>query len=173
MWLLKPIATHEYLNVRTYVRHGAETGIYFLAEWLPNRLSVALGPRFFGLPYRLDRFDYHELSCSNLRTNVADGFVSDGFGKGLLTFNVRLEPNSAMDHCDAGSLEEWLMERYAAFFVWFVLATGALTYFLSKRLQKSISEPIVQLAKTARMLTSTGVADVRPLRWTLYLDLIV
>src|SRR5207247_3156485 len=49
--LMKPIATHDFLNVRTYVRHGAETGILFLAEWLSNRLSVLLGPRVFGLPY--------------------------------------------------------------------------------------------------------------------------
>src|SRR5215471_2168633 len=32
--LLRPIATHEFLNVRTYVRHGDECGIHFLAEWL-------------------------------------------------------------------------------------------------------------------------------------------
>src|SRR2546426_7688628 len=56
-WLLKPIATHAFLNVRTYVRHYGEPGIYFLAEWLSNRLSVALGPRLFGLPYRLRKND--------------------------------------------------------------------------------------------------------------------
>ena len=50
--LFKPIGTHEFLNVRTYVRYGNETGIFFLAEWLSNRLSVALGPTVFGLPYR-------------------------------------------------------------------------------------------------------------------------
>src|SRR5262245_22812466 len=33
-WLLKPISTHHFLNVRTYVRVNGETGIYFLAEWL-------------------------------------------------------------------------------------------------------------------------------------------
>ncbi len=30
--LLKPIATHEFLNVRTYVKHRGERGIYFLAD---------------------------------------------------------------------------------------------------------------------------------------------
>src|SRR2546425_686219 len=39
-WMLKPIATHPFLNLRTYVRHGDETGIYFMTEWLTNRLSV-------------------------------------------------------------------------------------------------------------------------------------
>src|SRR4051794_7560155 len=31
-WLLKPIATHDFLNVRTYVEHDGEQGIYFMAE---------------------------------------------------------------------------------------------------------------------------------------------
>src|SRR5258708_2906893 len=63
-WLLKPIATHGFLNVRAYVRQGSESGIYFLAEWLENRLSVALGPPLFGLPYRLGKLEYH---CSRRR----------------------------------------------------------------------------------------------------------
>src|ERR1700719_219905 len=57
-WLFKPIATHEFLNVRTYVRHAGEPGIYFLAEWLSNPLSVHLGPRTFGLPYKFGRLIY-------------------------------------------------------------------------------------------------------------------
>ena len=51
-WLLKPIGTHGFLNVRTYVHHNGEPGIYFLAEWLSNALAVRLGPWTFGLPYR-------------------------------------------------------------------------------------------------------------------------
>jgi uncharacterized protein YqjF (DUF2071 family) len=57
-WLFKPIASHEFLNVRTYVRHAGEPGIFFLAEWLSNPLSVRLGPRTFGLPYRFGRLRY-------------------------------------------------------------------------------------------------------------------
>src|SRR5262249_34894400 len=51
-WIFRPIATHQFLNVRTYVRHRGEPGIYFIAEWLSNPLSVRLGPGTFGLPYR-------------------------------------------------------------------------------------------------------------------------
>src|SRR5678815_4298013 len=58
-WLFRPIATHEFLNVRTYVRHRDEPGIHFLAEWLTNRLAVKLGPRTFGLPYHLGKITYH------------------------------------------------------------------------------------------------------------------
>lgn len=51
-WLTTPIATHPFLNVRTHVRHRGEPGIYFLAEFLTNRLAVLLGPPLYGLPYR-------------------------------------------------------------------------------------------------------------------------
>lgn len=54
---------------------------------------------------------------------------------------------------DLGELREQ-MGRYGAFFIWFILATAVFTYYLSKRLQKSISEPIIQLARTARTVTA-------------------
>src|SRR5204863_4940135 len=60
-WLFKPIASHEFLNVRTYVRQDGEPGIFFLAEWLSNPLSVRLGPRTFGLPYRFGRLRYKHI----------------------------------------------------------------------------------------------------------------
>src|SRR2546423_6130153 len=41
-WLLKPLATHEFLNIRNYVRHRDEPGIYFLAEGLYNLPSWRL-----------------------------------------------------------------------------------------------------------------------------------
>jgi len=72
-WLCRPIATHEFLNVRTYVTHDGETGIHFLAEWLSNRLAVKLGPRTFGLPYRHGRITYeHEWQRGTLRGRVTD-----------------------------------------------------------------------------------------------------
>src|SRR6185437_8034811 len=57
-WLFKPIASNEYLNVRTYVRHRGEAGIYFLTEWMNNPFSVRLGPLTFGLPYRFGELNY-------------------------------------------------------------------------------------------------------------------
>ena len=42
-WFFRPIATHDFLNVRTYVRCGSETGIHFLAEWLSSWLAAKLG----------------------------------------------------------------------------------------------------------------------------------
>ena len=56
--LSAPLATHEFLNARTYVRHSGERGIYFLAEWIPNRLAALVGPPLYGLPYRLAHLRY-------------------------------------------------------------------------------------------------------------------
>ena len=110
-WLLKPIGTHNFLNVRTYVQHSGETGIYFLAEWLSNRLSVAFGPRMFGLPYRFGRLDYqHGREQGDLR-----GHAADPAGKGVLAYRAVLDARAKPAECEAGTLDEWLMERYTAF----------------------------------------------------------
>src|SRR5829696_5541135 len=52
--LAAPLAHHEFLNVRTYVRCGDDArgdggggdvrGIFFIAEWIPNRLAAFVGP---------------------------------------------------------------------------------------------------------------------------------
>jgi uncharacterized protein len=107
-WLFKPIATHEFLNVRTYVRHRGEPGIYFLAEWLSNPLSVRLGPRTFGLPYKFGRLSYdHAAANENIRGNVEAR-------EGLLTYSGKVEADSFAPS-DAGSLTEFMLERYTAF----------------------------------------------------------
>jgi uncharacterized protein YqjF (DUF2071 family) len=110
-WLLKPLATHEFLNVRTYVRHGEERGIHFLAEWLPNPLAVLFGPITFGLPYRLGRLDYHHRHESG----EIGGNVKDTRSGALLQYTARLDEVARFAPCPAGSLDEWLMERYTAF----------------------------------------------------------
>ncbi len=110
-WLMKPLATHAFLNVRTYVRHGGESGIHFLAEWLPNPLAVLFGPGTFGLPYRLGRLDYHHHHESGL----AQGTVEDVRSSTVLKYTASFEQDARYTPCPASSLDEWLMERYTAF----------------------------------------------------------
>jgi hypothetical protein len=107
-WLLNPIATHEFLNVRTYVRHRGESGIYFLAEWLSNPLSVRLGPRSFGLPYRFGRIDYdHAHDGEALR-----GSIQARDGRLIYEGNIGA---ARFETCEPESLTEFLLERYTAF----------------------------------------------------------
>src|SRR5437868_11968474 len=107
-WLFKPIATHEFLNVRTYVSHHGEPGIYFLAEWLSNPRSVRLGPRTFGLPYRFGHLAYeHARGGSVLQGTIKARDLSLVY-KG----NVQGTEFSASE---PGSINEFLLERYTAF----------------------------------------------------------
>ena len=107
-WLFKPIATHEFLNLRTYVRHRCEPGIFFLAEWLSNPLSVHLGPRSFGLPYRFGQIAYDHARDGA----IIHGTISARDGR-LMYEGIAC--GKSYEPCDAGSLTEFLLERYTAF----------------------------------------------------------
>jgi uncharacterized protein YqjF (DUF2071 family) len=104
-----PIATHGFMNVRTYVRHRGNPGIYFMLEWLPNRLSVLLGPVIYGLPYRYGRLDY--------RHDGERGRLSGSVTAGNEQFKYRGAPNPCTNFapCAVGSRSEFLMERYTAY----------------------------------------------------------
>lgn len=107
--LFRPVATHGLLNVRTYVNYQGEQGICFLSEWIPNRLSAFIGPRTFGLPYRLGKLNYwhhHE-------TGEVDGTVTAG--PHCLAYSAKMSPSTPLHVCATNSLEEFLMERYTAF----------------------------------------------------------
>jgi len=107
-WLLKPIATHEFLNVRTYVRHAGEPGIFFLAEWLNNRAAVLLGPRSFGLPYRFGHLAYHHAP-------KGDALRGTATAQGAHLIYERKTNGDYFEPCEAESLTEFLLERYTAF----------------------------------------------------------
>lgn len=109
-WLCRPIATHSFMNVRTYVQHRGTPGIYFLKEWLPNRLSVLLGPVVYGLPYRFGRLDYH----NELAAGVLRGSVDAPPGE-YLSYSAQIDPQTELAPCERGSLPEFLLERYTAF----------------------------------------------------------
>jgi uncharacterized protein YqjF (DUF2071 family) len=110
-WIFRPMATHDFLNVRTYVRVGDEVGIHFLAEWVSNRLAVALGPGTFSLPYRHGKIRYqNDWRKGELRGQVADASTRAAFG-----YSATLDGSAQFLSCRGGSLDEWLMERYSAF----------------------------------------------------------
>jgi uncharacterized protein len=110
-WLLKPIATHDFLNVRTYVRHGDERGIYFLTEWLSNRLSVRLGPFLYGLPYHHAKINYqHAPEAGRLSGQVETQNRRKNFA-----FQAGFAPDTVLAPCKSDSPDEFLLERYTAF----------------------------------------------------------
>jgi uncharacterized protein YqjF (DUF2071 family) len=104
--LSKPVARHEFLNLRTYVRHNGEPGIYFFNEWIPNRLAVFLGPKLYGLPYKLAEMAYHTAQGYAMR-HVAAG--------GLFACTARWNEADKPQIGRPGSETEFLLERYTAF----------------------------------------------------------
>jgi len=108
--LFRPIATHDFLNVRTYVNHGGEPGIHFLSEWLTNRLAVILGPRIFGLPYRNGNIRYNLDQPPHLNGSVTDVCTQEKYA-----FSGGTDSSPRYMACLGGTRDEWLMERYTAF----------------------------------------------------------
>ena len=108
----KPIASHEFLNVRTYVRHEGEAGIHFLAEYVPNQLSALLGGPIYGLPYRIANLAYEH---DHEHGSVA-GRVTAAGGTGELIYQAKVD--GFFETTLAGRLEEFLVEHYLAFTEW-------------------------------------------------------
>ena len=104
-WMTAPFATHSFLNLRTYVREGDMRGIYFMKEWMNNRIALPLGPRTFGLPYHLGRLDY---------ANGEPGVRGDvNCREGYLRYSGEVKADALSD--EKNSLEKFLLERYVAF----------------------------------------------------------
>ncbi len=110
-WICAPIAAHEFLNVRTYVQHDGEPGIFFLTEWLPNALSVLLGPPVFGLPYRYGRLNFqHDPRAGTISDTIA---AADSATH--LAYHGSIDTAQALRPCSDGTLDAFLLERYTAY----------------------------------------------------------
>ena len=107
--LTRPVATHHFLNVRTYVRHDGEPGIYFITEWLSNWLSAQLGPLLYGLPYHHAKINYRHAPAEK----IFAGNVASRNGNFGYTAEFSSEENFAP--CTEGSPDEFLLERYTAY----------------------------------------------------------
>jgi hypothetical protein len=108
--LCRPISDHPFLNVRTYVRGANGTGICFLAEWIPNRINCLLGPLLYGLPYRFGRFTTRTAAVDGTASlRIDDPNFAAGFALNLPTRRSDPPP------CTAGSVDEFLLERYQAY----------------------------------------------------------
>lgn len=108
-WLAKPGQFPFILNVRTYVRHEGESGIYFLAEWIPNRLAAFAGRTLFGLPFRHGRLEYRHDDQRVM------GRIENGRGPGAFRYEAQIPADAHFTTAVLGSRTEWLLERYTAF----------------------------------------------------------
>jgi uncharacterized protein len=102
--LVASLADHEFCNLRTYVRCGDGTpAIHFVAEWIPNALAAWVGPRTYGLSYRLAQVRYG-----------ADGGSAR---QGAAAFEYRVEHElkpPPLTVAEPGTPDHFLLERYTA-----------------------------------------------------------
>lgn len=110
IWALlsTPLAEHAFLNLRAYVRVNDEPAIYFVSEWIPNRLAVLIGPRLYGLPYRLGALKYEHERAGQLKGRVMAP-------TGQFAYRATVHESAAFDAASPGSLDHFLLERYVAY----------------------------------------------------------
>jgi len=122
-FVTQPLHTHAFLNVRTYVRVGNMPGIYFLAEWLNNRLATMLGPILYGLPYRFGQLNYHHNPCNgslrgqvtSLSSPIANCKLPIANTLPNLRYHASLPTSAIYQPASADTLTHFLLERYIAF----------------------------------------------------------
>ncbi|HEU4995556.1 MAG TPA: DUF2071 domain-containing protein [Gemmatimonadaceae bacterium] len=98
------------LNVRTYVRHGDRSGVWFFSLDAGSRLAVIGARTAVGLPYFHARMIEREVGG-----DVAYESKRIHWGAASAEFQARYRPTGEVRLADAGSLDHWLTERYSLF----------------------------------------------------------
>jgi len=102
------------VNVRTYVRRGEQTGVWFLSLDAHSRLAVAVARRQYALPYHLAQMNMSSRSTADgPRISFASRRKAIGRGNAILKMEYR--PHGKAFQAQPGSLEHWLTERYSLF----------------------------------------------------------
>jgi uncharacterized protein YqjF (DUF2071 family) len=97
----KPVSYFHEVNIRTYVKDGEKTGVYFLSIEGSKKLACKVALAMSELPYRFSKMKRGEGYFVSHNANLNDSFN--------LKYNIK-ETVKEMD-----SLDKWLTERYALF----------------------------------------------------------
>jgi hypothetical protein len=108
-WLPRA-ASFDFLetNVRTYVTHRGEPGVFFLSLDAASALACAAARATFGLPY----------FWSQMAQSEADGVVRYDTSRRLgppARGRFRYRPGAALEPSEPGTLQHFLLERYLLF----------------------------------------------------------
>lgn len=99
------LSTFPELNVRTYVVHDDRPGVWFLSLDASSTLMVEGAKRFYKLPYER----------AKMRSERIDEFVYYESARRGMAFSGRYRGEGDLFHAEAGSLEEFLVERYCLY----------------------------------------------------------
>ena len=109
-WFHFPVSHHSFLNVRTYIKHRGEPGIYFLKEYVNSLPAVPVGRWTYGLPY-----NYATISFDH--NDPGEGLLGEveRAEEVYLRYYCDARPGAAARECEPDTVEEFLSERYSAF----------------------------------------------------------
>lgn len=95
------ISYFDEINIRTYVRHGNKTGVYFLSIEAGNIISVKVSKIVSGLPYR-----YSNMSRESSQFKSSNAQFKD-------EFKIRFTAKDELT--EKSTIDLWLIERYALY----------------------------------------------------------
>jgi uncharacterized protein len=104
------ISAFPELNVRTYVSYQGRPGVWFFSLDADNRPAVWAARRLFHLPYYLAQMSCREVDDGGVQ------YASQRIGvTPMVTFQGRYRPTGPVSSARAGTLDQWLTERYCMY----------------------------------------------------------
>ncbi|MBI5363305.1 MAG: DUF2071 domain-containing protein [Planctomycetes bacterium] len=98
------------LNLRTYVRHRGDGGVWFFALEAEHALAVRTARALFHLPYHDAR-----MHCRAVGDDVEYASERTHAGTPPARVELRYGPRGAVYASSPGTLEHWLTERYCLY----------------------------------------------------------
>lgn len=100
------ISSFSQLNVRTYVRAGGKSGVWFFSLDTPSTLAAETARLVYRLPWHTCRLDITE------RSGRLEVSAARAAGR---VFTARVSPRGTPTAADPGGLEHFLLERYCLY----------------------------------------------------------
>src|SRR5262245_32288757 len=102
------------VNVRTYVRCGEKSGVWFLSLDAHSRLAVAVARKQYALPYHAARMT---MRCKEMASGPRISFASQRRSGSSASASLDMAYRAIGEaFCPRrGTLEHWLTERYSLF----------------------------------------------------------
>jgi uncharacterized protein YqjF (DUF2071 family) len=111
-WLFRPVRTQRFLNLRTYVRCGSESGAYFFRGWLSRPYGLPVPSGLFGFPCEFASIEFGQPAVPG----AAPARIHANRGKHQFVFQGKSEDNLSFQACLRGSFDEFTLERYTGYF---------------------------------------------------------
>ncbi|WP_299311945.1 DUF2071 domain-containing protein [uncultured Aquimarina sp.] len=96
-----PISNFNEINIRTYIKSGKKTGVYFLSIEGAKKISCKIAKKISDLPYRYSKMKRTTNTYASFNKDYKDCFK--------IQFKIGKEHNTK------SRLDIWLTERYALF----------------------------------------------------------